>query len=43
MRASQFADLEESADAIVINVEIAPSVAVRQIVGALLPAQAKMG
>jgi gluconokinase len=41
MLASQFADLEEPADAIVIDVEIAPSVAVRQIVGALFPAQAK--
>ncbi len=41
MLASQFADLEEPADAIVIDVEIAPSVAVRQIVDALFPARAK--
>jgi gluconokinase len=39
--ASQFADLEEPADAIVIDVEIAPSIAVRQIVAALVPARAK--
>jgi gluconokinase len=41
MLTSQFADLEEPADAIVIDVEIAPSVAVRQIVDALFPARAK--
>jgi len=41
MLTSQFADLEEPADAIVIDVEIAPSVAVRQIVRALFPARAK--
>ncbi len=41
MLASQFADLEEPADAIVIDVEIPPSVAVRQILGALFPARAK--
>ncbi|HET8668999.1 MAG TPA: gluconokinase [Terriglobales bacterium] len=41
MLASQFADLEEPADAIVIGVEIAPSVAVRQIVNSLAPARAK--
>lgn len=41
MLASQFADLEEPADAIVIDVEIAPSVAVRQILGALFPARVK--
>ncbi len=41
MLASQFADLEEPANAIVIDVEIAPSVAVRQIVDALFPARAK--
>jgi gluconokinase len=41
MLASQFADLEEPADAIVIDVEIAPSVAVRQIVDALFPTRAK--
>jgi gluconokinase len=41
MLASQFADLEEPADAIVIDVGIAPSIAVRQIAGALFPARAK--
>ena len=41
MLASQFADLEEPADAIVIDVEIAPSVTVRQIVDGLFPARAK--
>ncbi len=41
MLVSQFADLEEPANAIVIDVEIAPSVAVRQIVDALFPARAK--
>jgi len=41
MLASQFADLEEPAGAIVIDVEIAPSVAVRQIANALFPARAK--
>jgi gluconokinase len=41
MLASQFADLEEPADAIVIDVQVAPSLAMRQIVGALFPAQAK--
>ncbi len=41
MLASQFADLEEPADAIVSDVELAPSVAVRQIVDALFPARAK--
>jgi len=40
MLASQFADLEEPADAIVIDVTIAPSVAVRQILDALFPARA---
>src|SRR5262249_1801583 len=35
MLASQFADLEEPADAIVIDVAIEPAVAVRQIVSAL--------
>jgi gluconokinase len=39
--ASQFADLEEPADAIVIDVEIAPSVAVRHILAALFSARAK--
>lgn len=41
MLASQFADLEEPADAIVIDVEIAPSIAVRRILSALFPARAK--
>ncbi len=41
MLASQFADLEEPADAIVIDVETVPSIAVRQIVDALFPARAK--
>ncbi len=41
MLASQFADLEEPADAIVIDVEVAPSVAVRQILDSLFPARAK--
>lgn len=41
MLASQFADLEEPADAIVIDVTIAPSVAVRQILDALFLARAK--
>ncbi len=41
MLASQFADLEEPADAIVIDVEVAPTVAVRQILDALFPARAK--
>jgi gluconokinase len=41
MLASQFADLEEPTDAIVIDVEIAPSAAVRQIVNALFPPRAK--
>ncbi len=35
MLASQFADLEEPADAIVIDVAVEPAVAVRQIVSAL--------
>ena len=39
--ASQFADLEEPTAALVIDVEGAPSVAVRQIVDALFPARAK--
>jgi gluconokinase len=39
MLASQFADLEEPADAIVVEVAVEPSVAVRQIVSAL-PARA---
>lgn len=43
MLASQFADLEEPADAIVIDVTIAPSVAVRQILDALFTARAKAG
>jgi gluconokinase len=43
MLASQFADLEEPTDAIVVDVEVAPSVAVRQIVGALSPARTKAG
>jgi gluconokinase len=43
MLASQFADLEEPAGAIVIDVEIAPLVAVRQLVDALFPARAKAG
>ena len=41
MLPSQFADLEEPADAIVVDVDIAPSVAVRQIMGALFPRRAK--
>lgn len=41
MLASQFADLEEPADAIVIGVEVAPSVAVQHIVKFLAPARAK--
>jgi gluconokinase len=41
MLASQFADLEEPTDAMVIGVEVAPSVAVRQIVNALSSARAK--
>jgi gluconokinase len=43
MLASQFADLEEPADAIVIDIETAPAIAVQQIVGALFPARAKGG
>ena len=43
MLASQFADLEEPANAIVIDAEVAPSVALRQIVDALFPARAKEG
>jgi carbohydrate kinase (thermoresistant glucokinase family) len=41
MVASQFADLEEPMDAMIIDVEVAPSVAVRQIVNTLSPARAK--
>ncbi len=41
MLASQFADLEEPANAIVVDAELAPSVAVREIVDALSPARAK--
>ncbi len=41
MLASQFADLEEPANAIIIDVEVEPDVAVRQIVDAVSPAQAK--
>jgi gluconokinase len=40
MLTTQFADLEEPADAIVIDVEIAPSIAVRKIVNSLAPARA---
>jgi gluconokinase len=40
MLTSQFADLEEPANAIVIDVDVEPSVAVRQIVSAL-PVRAK--
>ncbi len=43
MLASQFADLEEPADAIVINIETAPAAAVQQIVSALIPARAQGG
>ena len=43
MLASQFADLEEPADAIVIDIATAPAVAVQQIVGALFSARAKGG
>lgn len=39
--ASQFADLEEPAGAIVIDIEIAPSVAVRHVLSALFPARAE--
>lgn len=38
MLASQFADLEEPTDAIVIDVEMAPSVAAREVLGTLFPA-----
>jgi gluconokinase len=38
MLASQFADLEEPTDAIVIDVEMPPSVAAREVLGALFPA-----
>jgi gluconokinase len=41
MLTSQFADLEEPADAIVVDVEIAPIVAVRQIITALFPVRAQ--
>jgi gluconokinase len=41
MLASQFADLEEPTDAIVVDVAVAPAVAVRQIVNAVTPARAK--
>ena len=41
MLASQFADLEEPADAIVIDVAVAPAVAVGEIVSAVSPARAK--
>lgn len=41
MLASQFADLEEPADAIVIEVAVEPAVAVRQIVSALPAAPTK--
>jgi gluconokinase len=43
MLASQFADLEEPADAIVIDVALAPDMAVRQIVNAVTPAREKAG
>jgi gluconokinase len=43
MVASQFADLEEPTNAIVIDVEVAPSIAVRQIADALFPARVKAG
>jgi gluconokinase len=42
MLASQFADLEEPTDAIVIDITLAPDAAVRQIVNALNLAQAKV-
>jgi gluconokinase len=42
MLASQFADLEEPVDAIVIDIAVEPAVAVRQIMSAL-PAAAKSG
>lgn len=38
MLASQFADLEEPTDAIVIDVEMSPSVAAREVLGTLFPA-----
>ncbi len=41
MLASQFADLEEPADAIVIDVAVEPAVAVRQIVSVLPPSQSE--
>jgi gluconokinase len=41
MLASQFADLEEPAEAIVLDVGVAPAVAVRQILNALSPARAE--
>ena len=41
MLASQFADLEEPADAIIIDVVVAPPVAVQQIVSALRLSRAK--
>jgi gluconokinase len=41
MLASQFADLEEPTDAIVIDVAVAPAVAVRQIVDSLSAARAQ--
>jgi gluconokinase len=43
MLASQFADLEEPTDALVIDVTVAPEVEVRRIVNLLFPAQAKTG
>lgn len=42
MLASQFADLEEPTDAIVIDITLTPDAAVRQIVSALNLAQAKV-
>jgi gluconokinase len=41
MLASQFADLEDPADAIVVDAAVEAPVAVRQIVKAIIPAQAK--
>jgi gluconokinase len=38
MLASQFADLEEPTDAIVIDVEMPPSVAAQEVLGTLFPA-----
>ena len=40
MLASQFADLEEPTDAIVVDIAVTPDIAVRQILSALAPTEA---